>query len=334
MQPSSLSSPPHPRPGIVNWLVVGLGDVALKRVLPALTAEPRSCIYGVVTKDPVKGRRHAEHVWSALDQALEDPAIDAVYVATPVFLHCPQTVAALHAGKHVLCEKPASLDDAEARQMTEAAERSGTQLGIAYFRRYYPKLRRAKQLLEQRAVGTPVVAFAHCSEWFHNEDGARDWLLDPRRAGSGPLYDIGSHRIDAMNFLFGRPNRVSAELSNVIHSTAVEDAATVLMEYPTGVRAMIDARWNTRTNRDDFRIEGTDGEIDLSPLNGPLLRSPLAEEMLPCAANRHYPCVENFVDAILNHAPLACAGADVLSTAWALEQALRKGRPPAGAPNV
>jgi predicted dehydrogenase len=87
---------------VIRWLDVGIGDIAVRRVLPAILAEPRSELYGVVTRDPRKGRAWSERVWTRLEAALEDPAIDAVYIATPVSLHGLQTIAALEAGKHVL----------------------------------------------------------------------------------------------------------------------------------------------------------------------------------------------------------------------------------------
>src|SRR5213075_3047447 len=91
---------------MLNWVVVGIGDITTKRVIPAIEAEPRSALYGVVSRDRSKGDRYSTRVWTDLDTALSDPSIDAVYVATPVFLHAPQTIAAMRSGKHVLCEKP------------------------------------------------------------------------------------------------------------------------------------------------------------------------------------------------------------------------------------
>jgi predicted dehydrogenase len=309
----------------MNWLVVGIGDVVLKRVFPALAAEPRSTLYGVVTRDAAKGGRYATKVWQNLDDALADPAIDAVYVATPVFLHRSQVLAALRAGKHVLCEKPFSLDHAGALEMVDASRKAGRLLAVAYFRRQYPKLIRARQLLAENAIGQVVLVSAACSEWFLFGDPKRAWLQEPGLAGSGPLYDIGSHRVDALNFLLGTPVRVEAQLSNVVRKMAVEDCATVLIEYESGARAILDARWNTRVVLDDFRLIGTEGEMDLSPLSGPRLVCAGREEMLPCHANRHYPCIENFVRAVLDGAPLGCSGADSLPTDWVLETAVQKG---------
>ena len=135
---------------MLNWLVIGIGDITTRRVIPGIQAEQRSQLYGIVTRDPTKAAANPNaHFWSSLEAALVDPAIHAVYVASPVFLHASQTIQSLKAGKHVICEKPMAMNEAEARTMVRAAEESGKTLGIAYYRRCYPKVQRAKQLMEQ-----------------------------------------------------------------------------------------------------------------------------------------------------------------------------------------
>jgi predicted dehydrogenase len=125
--------------------------------------------------------------------------------------------------------------------------------------------------------------------------------------------------------LFGRPQRATGLLSNALHELAVEDSATALVEYAGGIHAVIDVRWNSRIQRDQFRIIGSEGEISLDPLNGPTLRllasdGRLTEEQLPPHANVHYPAVENFVAAVLDGAPLACPIDEAIWTDWVTEQ--------------
>ncbi len=283
---------------MLNWIVIGIGDIAIRRVIPAIQAEPRSRLYGLVTRDPAKAAPYNARAFTTLEQALADPQVHAVYVGTPVFLHGPQTIQSLRAGKHVLCEKPMAMNEAEARSMLQAEEQSGKTFGVAYYRRCYPKVQRAKQLLAAGAIGKPVVAELTNHMWFDGT-GSRSWLVDPAKAGGGPLFDIASHRIDVLNFLFGRPQSVTAQLSNAVHHYAVEDNATVMIEYPEGVRGVVDVRWHSKIGRDECRIRGTDGEIEMSPLNGPDLIWPGGRESLPAHANLHYPMIENFVDAVL-----------------------------------
>jgi predicted dehydrogenase len=187
-------------------------------------------------------------------------------------------------------------------------------------------LHRAKQLLEAGAIGRPVLAELTSHGWFDGKDADRAWLVDPAQAGGGPLFDIASHRIDVLNFLFGKPLRVSAHLSNAVHHYAVEDNATAMIDYAGGIRGIVDVRWHSKVKRDECRIRGTEGEIDLTPLNGPELIYPAGHENLPPHSNLHYPMIENFVDAVLDKAALVSSGDSSYLTDWVIAQAMQQRR--------
>jgi len=308
---------------MMKWVVIGVGDITRKRVLPAIQEEERSKLMGIVTRNPAKAEPYGVPGYTDLQEALAKARPDAVYVASPVFMHAPQTMVSLREGCHVLCEKPMAMNYAEADMMVQTAEEAGRTLGVAYYRRTYPKVHRAMALIREGAIGQPVLAYASCHGWFKAEDGRRTWFLDPDKAGGGPLYDIASHRIDLLNFIFGQPARVRAQLSNAVNKTDVEDSATVLVEYLNNVRAIVDVRWHSRVNRDEFRIIGTSGELELSPLNGPTLVTPQGTENIPTHKNIHFPCMQNFVDAVLDGKPLLSSGETALWTDWVTEQALK-----------
>src|ERR1700719_1600139 len=305
---------------MLNWVVIGIGDISTKRVIPAIRLESRSRLYGVVTRDKSKGAGVAEHVWDDLDAALADPQIDAVYVATPVALHAPQTIAALKASKHVLCEKPVGMNYAEASEMVRVSKESRKVLGVAYYRRTYPKVQRARELISQGAIGKPVLAEANQHSASPAQGSFRSWLLDPKLAGGGPLFDVASHRIDLLNYFFGKPVRAAGMLSNAVFQWPIEDNATALIEYETGARGIVDVRWHSDVVRDQFRIIGTKGEINLDPLSGPELVYPGGTELLPTHANIHFPMIENFVAAVLDGAPLLSSGESAIWTDWVTEQ--------------
>jgi predicted dehydrogenase len=305
---------------MLSWLVVGVGDITRKRVLPAILAEPRSRLAGIVTRDPAKAEPYGVQSWSDLASALAECDATAVYIATPVFLHAAQTVAALRSGRHVLCEKPMALNYAEALAMQRASEDTRRTLGIAYYRRMYPKVDRARELIEAGAIGRPVFAEATSHDWFNPLGTSRAWLADPKQSGGGPLRDIGSHRIDLMNYLFGKPIRAVGHLSTLVHPLQVEDNATVMIEYEGGVRGVVDVRWHSRVVRDEFRVRGTEGEIDLSPLNGPELVHPGGAERIAAPENLHYPCVEDFVSAIVRGILPRSYGEGALAAEWVMEQ--------------
>ena len=308
---------------MLRWLVVGIGDITAKRVLPAILSESRSQLAGIVTRDPAKAVPYGVPAWQDLGAALAESGADAVYVATPVFLHAPQTIQALRAGKHVLCEKPMALHYAEAQSMQQAADESGRTLGIAYYRRLYPKVTRARQLIDAGAIGRPVFAEATSHDWFLPTADFRGWLTDPQKAGGGPLRDIASHRIDLMNYFFGNPVRATGHLSTLVHPIQVEDNATVMIEYDSGVRALVDVRWHSHVPRDEFRVRGTEGELDLSPLNAPALVYPGGREEIPAPANLHYPCIEDFVSAVPQGTAPRTTGTTALPAEWVMDQAAR-----------
>ncbi|HYI94595.1 MAG TPA: Gfo/Idh/MocA family oxidoreductase [Bryobacteraceae bacterium] len=312
----------------IRWLVIGVGDITTKRVLPAIQAEPRSTLVGIVTRNPSKAEPYGVPGWTSLDVALAEQECDAVYVASPVALHAQQTIASLRAGRNVLCEKPMAMNYDEALSMQRMAQQTGRTLGIAYYRRMYPQVDRALELIRQKAIGEPVFAEATSHYWFcPGPEDERSWFIDPAMAGRGPLYDIASHRIDLMNYLFGKPSRASALTSNAVHQYAVEDNATVMVEYDSGVRGVIDVRWHSRVFRDEFRIRGTDGEIDMTPLNSGVLIYPGGREDLPPHENLHYPCVADFVTALLAGTEPRSSGATALVTAWVTDEAIRSSAP-------
>lgn len=303
----------------IRWLVIGVGDITSKRAIPAILAEPRSSLVGIVTRSPAKAERYEVPGFTDLGEALRETGANGVYVATPVAYHAPQTIESLRAGKHVLCEKPVAMSYAEACSMVDAAKEADRTLGIAYYRRSYPHVNRAKELLASGAIGKPVFAYATSHAWFWPA-GERDWFMDPALAGGGPLYDIASHRIDLMNYLFGPPRAARGFISSLVHPPTVEDNATVLVEYESGVRGCIDVRWHSRVVRDEFYIRGTDGEMDLSPLNSGNIVWPGGRECVPPHANLHYPCVENFVDSLVSGTQPRATGQSSVLTDWVTEQ--------------
>ena len=308
---------------MLNWLVIGIGDITIKRVLPAILAEPRSRLCGTVTRHPEKADAYGVPAWTDLSVALKESGCQAVYVGTPVALHAAQSILSLRAGMHVLCEKPTAMNYAEACAMQQVAVETERQLGVAYYRRMYPKVNRAKALIAEGAIGQVVFAEATAHSWFPESEARDAWRANPALAGGGPLYDIASHRIDLMNYLFGKPRRVAGQISNAVHRYAVEDNATVMVEYAGGLRGVVDVRWHSQVSRDEFRIRGTAGELDLSPLNDPPLVTAAGRESIAAPANLHYPCIEEFVTSAVEGTPFRSSIHSAVDVDWVTAQVMR-----------
>ena len=293
----------------VGWGLVGCGDIARKRVAPALRDLDNCELVSVSRADASRAEAFAKEfgarAWHAdWRELFKDPLVEAVYVSTPVHLHAEQAVAAAEAGKHVLCEKPMALTVAECERMNAAAEANGVLLGVAYYRRFYPAVERVGQILESGEIGVPVVAQVNAFERFDPApDNPRRWLLDKGHSGGGPMFDFGCHRIEVLLNLFGDVSAVRALVGNVLFERDVEDTACALLQFDRGTQGVVSVTHAAREPQDTLEVFGSEGSIRVDVLNEGRLRVRTKEgerfESHPPHANLHQPLVEDFTRAVL-----------------------------------
>lgn len=292
----------------IAWGILGCGDITDKRAAPAIVAQPRSRLVSFHSRSAERARafaeRHGAERWSA-DRAelLADSEIDAVYVATEHYRHCEDVIAAAEAGKHVLCEKPLAASVADGRRMIEACRANGVALQVAYYRRYYPKMLRMKELLDAGAIGTPVSAHIHLSDRLRPEAiTPANWRLDAERSGGGNLVDTGSHRLDLLCWLLGPPKEVAAFADRTELPIRAPDRETLLIRMESGAHVTSSHGFRT-PSEDRFEIWGAEGVLDATPVDGPGLRLSARSRSegweLPRHENVHYPLFDDFVTRLL-----------------------------------
>ncbi|HSQ24380.1 MAG TPA: Gfo/Idh/MocA family oxidoreductase, partial [Pyrinomonadaceae bacterium] len=158
----------------VKWGLIGCGDIARKRVATALR-DLSECELTAVSRaraelaEAFAAEFGASKSYPAWQDLVHDPDIQAVYVATPVNQHALQTLAALEAGKHVLCEKPMAMTVVECDRMIAAARANQVKIGVAFYRHFYPVVARIKELIAAGEIGRPVLAEIRAFEWFDPE---------------------------------------------------------------------------------------------------------------------------------------------------------------------
>ncbi|GAB5405676.1 MAG: Gfo/Idh/MocA family oxidoreductase [Aureliella sp.] len=288
----------------VRWGIIGVGDIANKRVAAAIQADERSELVAVCRRSEAELNAFAEQFgveqrFTSADALIASPDVDAVYVATPVDCHAPQTVQAANAGKHVLVEKPMALSPGECAKMIEACKRANVTLGVAYYRRFYPAVLRAAELISSGELGR-VLSVA-CVTGNPNRFPADDWRVVLSRGGGGPLMDIGSHRLDVFNQLLGEVKTVSASTIDSDDYEA-EQAATVLLNFQNGAHGILQCYFGTVDSPDRLEIIGTEGRITVEDLNQGDLLFVKADgkqvEKHPPASNFHQPLIEDFSKAL------------------------------------
>jgi predicted dehydrogenase len=241
---------------------------------------------------------------------LMDYEIDAIYVATPVHLHAEQTIAAAERGKHVLCEKPMALNVADCDRMIAACRANDVKLGVAYYRHFYPAVRRVKELVDSGELGVPVVVQVNAFEWFDpSPSDPRAWLINRSLSGGGPMFDFGCHRIEVLLDVFGDVRDVKATLSNTFFDREVEDTAIAVFQFERGMCGTLTVSHAAREPQDTFDLFCSQGSIHIPVLNEGTMRILTADgeriETHPNATNIHQPLIDDFAAAVLeNREPL------------------------------
>lgn len=310
----------------IGWGLVGCGDIAAKRVAAALRDSTGSALVTVARAHADKAAEfaagHGARRWHAdWREVLQDPEVDAVYLATPVRLHAAQAIAAAEAGKHVLCEKPMALDTDACERMIAAARANGVRLGVAYYRHHYPVVARLREILASGEIGAPVHAYAQAFEPFDpGPDHPRAWLLRRSESGGGPMADFGCHRIEVLLDLLGPVAEVHGYPVNVRYrEREVEDACTAHLRFRSGAVALLEVSHAAAEARDTFGIFGTRGSAHVGVLNQGALRVVTAdgtrEEQHPPHLNLHQPLVEDFLAAVRAGREPAVTGAVGLDVA-------------------
>lgn len=295
--------------GNLKWGLIGCGDIAQKRVAPALRDLP-NCTLHAITRfradlaASFATKFGARKSYRSCNELLADKEIEAVYIATPVHLHAVQTIAAADAGKHVLCEKPMAMNVKECDEMIAACRANNVKLGIAYYRHFYPVIGRIKDVIQSGEIGTPVLVQINAFEWFDPKpEHPRYWLIKKELAGGGPMFDFGCHRIEVLLNVFGPIEHVTSLVSNVVFDREVEDTATALFQFNCGTCGALSVTHAANECRDTMEVFGTKGSIHIPALNSSEVKIKTSNgervESHAPASNLHEPLIENFVEAVL-----------------------------------
>ena len=255
----------------VRWGVIGCGQIAHDKAIPALAAAEHCELLALSDPDAARLERcHAEYprarAYREAGDLLADGEVEAVYIATPNFMHAEQTAQAARAGKHVLCEKPMALDAGEGRRMVEAAAQAGVQLMVAYMTSFNPAYLAAQRAADAGVLGEIVFARGRHSYAIAPERAslpAQAWRLDPARGG-GPLMDVGVYSIFTLRQLTGRSFKRVCALGTTrrLQGQTEWDSLVFSFLLEDGTPGVIEASFTYGSSL--YELEGTRGRLSLA----------------------------------------------------------------------
>jgi D-xylose 1-dehydrogenase (NADP+, D-xylono-1,5-lactone-forming) len=242
----------------VKWGILSTASIN-RKVIPAAHASPKVDLVAVASRGQARADEYAkkweiERAYGSYDALLADEEVEAVYISLPNSMHCQWAIRALEAGKHVLCEKPLSRHTSEVEAAFAAADRTGRLLSEAFMYRHNPQTRRAKQLVDEGAIGELRLIRAAFSYPLYDEDNIR---LSTELEG-GALMDIGCYAVSGSRLFGGEPEKVSGEAW--FGPSGTDWLFTGMLRFPGNVVALFDCG-TAMTARDELEAVGSEGSL-------------------------------------------------------------------------
>lgn len=261
----------------VRWGIIGCGDVTEVKSGPGFQKAEGSELVAVMRRNEKLAedyaQRHNVPKWyNDANKLINDPDVDAVYIATPPSTHKEYTIAAASAGKPVYVEKPMALNYSECIEMVETCRKFNVPLFVAYYRRALPRFLKVKSLLDENRIGEICSVSIKFFQQTTDKDSSPDnWRVDSSIAGCGYFCDLGSHMIDLIQFLLGKISDASGYTSNQSKLYKAEDTVSATFIFENGICGNGIWSFNAFNNLDETEILGTKGKITYSTFsNEPL----------------------------------------------------------------
>jgi predicted dehydrogenase len=250
----------------IRWGILGCGDVTEVKSGPGFQLARGSELTAVMRRDRVRAedyaRRHGvPRFYDRASDLIADPAVDAVYVATPPSSHCELALMSAEAGKPCLVEKPMAVSHAECAQMVDGFRSKNLPLFVAYYRRALPRFLKVRELLRDGVVGR--VTSVHILQYDRIAIGekAKGWRFDPSVAGAGLFLDLASHGLDLLDFFLGPIRTASGVAVNTGRQYRAEDVTAACFEFESGAVGTGVWNFNAGKNEDGIVFTGPEGEL-------------------------------------------------------------------------
>jgi predicted dehydrogenase len=307
----------------INWGIIGCGDVTELKSGPAFNKVASSSLVAVMRRDGAKAedyaRRHKVPRWyDDANKLINDAEVNAIYVATPPSSHEEYALAAIKAGKPVYVEKPMANSYAAARTLAEAAAAKNIPLVVAHYRRQQPLFKKIKQLIDDKIIGTPLLARLELSKPPLTKEDLADpkiaWRVNPAVAGGGLFHDLSPHQLDLMYHFFGPVKTVTGIAANQggLYSAADLVAGNIL--FKSGVAFSGSWCFNAPAEMasDRCEITGTKGKISFSVFSGThftvLTGGKTTTHSFDTLQHVQQPMIEATVRYFLGEGPNPCSG--------------------------
>lgn len=324
---------------IIKWGFIGCGEVTEKKSGPAFSEVEGSTVVAVMSRSEEKARSYAERHgigrwYTDAQMLIDDPEVNAVYVATPPSSHATFAIMSMKAGKPVYVEKPLAASYDDCSRVNRISEQTGVPCFVAYYRRYLPYFQRVKQIVNQGTIGQVInvqIRFAvPPRELDYSNSENLPWRLQPDIAGGGYFYDLAPHQLDLLQEMFGVILDAHGIYANRGHIYSAEDSVSAIFRFESGLPGS--GSWcfvaHDSAREDSVQLIGDKGSVrfsvfDYAPI---VLHTSEGTERIevPNPPHVQFPLIKKVVEHLQGRGVCDCTSVSATPVNWAMDRILGK----------
>lgn len=323
----------------INWGFIGCGEVTEKKSGPAFAEVEGSSIEAVMSRNANKAQLYAERHniskwYTDAQELINDPKVNAIYIATPPSSHATFAIMAMKAGKPVYIEKPLAASYEDCARINRISNETGIDCFVAYYRRYLPYFKKVKQIIQSGTIGKVTNVQLRFSvpprELDYNSNSTKPWRLQPDIAGGGYFYDLAPHQLDTLQELFGIITRAHGYCANVGHLYKAEDTISACFMFENGLPGS--ASWcfvgHKSAREDCIDVIGEKGMISFSVFDYKPIRVITSEGtrsvIVPNPPYVQLPIIKNVIEDLQGIGTCESTSISATPVNWVMDRILGK----------
>ncbi len=317
----------------IRWGIIGCGLVTEVKSGPGFQKASNSELLAVMRRDVALGKDYAKRhgvpkFYENREQLINDPNIDAIYIATPPHLHHDYVLEVAAVGKPVYVEKPMALNATECQSMITACEQAGVPLFVAFYRRALPRFKKIKSVLDAGDIGEiRAVTVTFTRPYKHDPAEQLPWRVIPEIAGGGFFMDLACHTLDYLDFMLGPIAKVQGYKGNQGSDYPAEDTVSGSFVFDSGVQGTGIWNFNCFERQDRTEIIGTEGKLVFSTFGTePIqLTTQQGHQQFSVDHPEHIqqPLIQTMVNQLNGVGQCPSTGTSAARTAWVMDQMLQ-----------
>ncbi len=324
---------------ILKWGFIGCGEVTETKSGPAFSEVEGSLVEAVMSRSEDKARGYAERHriakwYTDAQELIDDPDVNAIYIATPPSSHATFAIMAMRAGKPVYVEKPLAANYEDCARVNRVSEQTGVPCFVAYYRRYLPYFQKVKSLIDDKVIGEVInvqVRFAvPPRDLDYGQGDHLPWRLQPDIAGGGYFYDLAPHQLDMLQHFFGVITEANGICANRGGLYKAEDSVSACFRFESGLPGSGSWCFVAHESAKEDRIEviGNRGQVSFSVFNyDPIVlhtSAGMESITVPNPPYVQYPLIKNVIEHLQGVGVCTCTSVSATPVNWVMDQILGK----------